>query len=203
MKDIVKVADFLNFFNFSYNNKNSPFYDQSKIEHILRKVSLRYVLANLNEDDELKMLSTHLFLDILGEFEDILNYKYRFNKKILEGMKKYTLYSGHDRNIQDALLNILDPFYINYLYKKSFSDQMSFDFLRIPFSSFLIFELHYYEDDRQFYVKIIYNAEEIRENLRKVEGIAIAYVKNKGFPYAKIKKMLTSRIDFRIKNIEC
>lgn len=203
MRSIVKVADFLNFFNFSYNNKNSPFYDKAQIESILRKVCLRYVKANLSEDDELKMLSTHLFLEMIGELEEVMNYKYIFSKSLLEGMKKYILYSGHDRNIQDALLNILDPFYISYLYKKSFTDTSSFEFLRIPFSSFLIFELHYFEDDKQFYIKIIYNSEEIKENLRKVEGQTIIYVKDKGFPYSKIKKMLVSRIDMRLKNIQC
>lgn len=203
MKSIVKVTDFLNFFNSSYNNKNSPFYDRKKIEMILRKVTLRYVTANLREDDELKMLSTHLFLAVLGEFEELMNYKYSFNKTILDGLNKYTLYSGHDRNIQDALLNILEPFYINYLYKRSFTDDSAYDFLRVPFSSFVIFELHYYDDDHEFYVKILYNGEEILENLRKLDNNVILYVKNKGFPYSKIKKMLVSRIDMRIKNIEC
>ncbi len=203
MKSIVKVADFLNFFNFSYNNKNSPFYDKAQIEGILRKICLRYVKANLKEDDELKMLSTHLFLEVMGELEEVMNYKYIFSKSLLDGMKKYTLYSGHDRNIQDALLNILDPFYIKYLYKKSFTDTSAFEFLRIPFASFLIFELHYYEDDKQFYIKIIFNAEEIKENLRKAGDQTIIYVKDKGFPYSKLKKMLVSRIDMRLKNIQC
>ena len=203
MKSIVKVADFLNFFNFAYNNKYSPFYERHKIETILRKISLRYVKANLREDDELKMLTTHLFLAILGEYEELMKYKYKFNRNVLDGINKYTLYSGHDRNIQDALLNILDPKYINDLYMLSNTDKSSFDFLRVPFSSFLIFELHYYEDDHEFYIKILYNGEEIIENLRKVDNNVILYVKKKGFPYSKIKQMFVSRIDMRIKNIDC
>jgi len=161
------------------------------------------VKANLKEDDELKMLSTHLLIAILSDLEDVMNYKHIQPLRLARSHNKYTLYSGHDRNIQDFLLNILDPNYINFMYKKSFHDDGAFDFLRIPFSSFLILELHYEQDDGQFYVKILYNAEEIKENLRKADGEKVIYVKNKGFPYVQLKKMLLSRVDMRLKDLEC
>jgi len=203
IKNIVQMSDFLNFFNFSFKNENSPYYDSKKIEKILRKVCLRFILSNSKKDEELKFLSTHLFLAILGEFEEIINYKYLFKRSILSGFTKYSLYSGHDRNIQDVLLNIIDPNYIKYLYHKAFVNDDAFDFLRAPFSSFLIFELHYDENTFNFFIKILYNGEEIIENLRSVDGQKLIYVKDKGFNYQHIKKLLVSRIDMRIKDIDC
>ena len=140
-----------------------------------------------------KLLASGLFDTFLGYFEKRI--------KKIENDPKFILISAHDTTIMQLISNLLDR---EYLHQKILSSETSVDaykFLIPPFASSFVFEVH--EDDNNtdnYFVRIIYNGEELKTGLHKdmVYNQAL-----QGFEYNSFKKYLQSRIDNDYKTLYC
>lgn len=142
-------------------------------------------------NDKIKIAVSTMFDYISNYFQN------RISKKTT---KKLIIFSGHDTNLVDIISNILDHNYIHQLinnFAKS-NDIKSYNFLIPQFASNILFELH--EEDNDHFVKILYNAVEIKENFIESK---VKYVKDKGIPIKDFINLLSSRINPKYKKLNC
>jgi len=190
-----KFFDDLNKFVSTVEEKLIDKYEfTEKTRRILRSQAIQrlYGFRYVDSKGE-KLLASGLFDTFLGYFEKRI--------KKIENDPKFILISAHDTTIMQLISNLLDR---EYLHQKILSSETSVDaykFLIPPFASSFVFELH--EDDNNtdnYFVRIIYNGEELKTGLHKdmVYNQAL-----QGFEYNSFKKYLQSRIDNDYKTLYC
>jgi len=156
-----------------------------------------------------KLSASGFFDEIIKNFDQVVNKEVRGNSI---DKKKFILFSGHDGNLFAILSNLFDTDYLTNMCLESQDNVDYYNMLVCPFASSLIFELHSVEaaiDDNinnlnktieDYYVKIIYNGEEIKEGLNKA---LIHYEGLGGFEYSQFRNFLLSRTDMRYKLLYC
>jgi len=136
-----------------------------------------------------------------GFLNNILKYFDMHVKNDFINKKKLVLFSGHDTNLFAIWANLLDN---QYLLNKCIDGKYnakSYEFLIMSFASSFIVELHSHDFAKDiYYVKIIFNGEEINDGFHKdlvYEDIL------GGFEYENFKKFLLSRIDPFYRELYC
>jgi hypothetical protein len=174
MVDFLKCSD-------SLTMKNT--YDlKPKTKQLLKKISLdKWYSHRLNES-----YKSFTRAAVSGFFEYLQTYlsERYYNPKAEE--RKIIIFSGHDTNIVDIFVNLLDHEYLKSRIKDALREngEKAFDFLVPLFNSILLFELH--EIDNSPYVRIIYNDKEIKGNIFMAKNI---YEDDKGIPLPKFLEM--------------
>jgi hypothetical protein len=182
--DFLKCSDFLsktNTYNLSPQTMNS-----------LKKVSLdKWYSHRLNKDYEnIVKISVSKF------FVYLKDYLYQRSKGVEK--TKLTVFSAHDTNIVDTLVNLLDrEFLLGRISSALNGNNDAFNFLIPPFNSNILFEL--YVIDNKHYVRIFYNGTELKDNF-----IAkVPYMRGMGIPLENFRDLLTQRIASDYKNLVC
>jgi hypothetical protein len=143
--------------NYHYNNGNYYELKEETLQVLKKGQIYRMYKKRMNESDLTKMIISPLF----NEFKKYLSL---FGKNNL----KFVLFSAHDTNIADLLVNILDK---EYFKKKFETDDERFNFIMPPFASNILFELHSNGKNnikKQNFVRIIYNGEVINTGFNKM-----------------------------------
>jgi hypothetical protein len=199
---VSRIYDFLN----SISHHNSQLF---KPDLNLTKILAKYKILNqykyLDNDEDLKMLTSNLFDLFIDKFDHIVNYERGNLRRNSDEVNYNTLFIfGDERNFIDVFNNLIDRDYLNSLISSDLIDENFHNELLPPFASHLVFELIKIEDN--FYVKIIYNGEEIFSSpnkLKKLKNRSIPYSLEKGMKYEDFKELILSRINGKYKTTEC
>jgi hypothetical protein len=167
-------------------------YPTSMVNLMKKHVINRWYGMRLNKEN-----SEQVKASVHGLFSYIMNF---FINKIKneEEQPKLVIFSGHDTNIIDLLVNLLNHDYIRKLIHMSINDNDSFHFIIPKFASNLIFELHQVEG--KYFVKIMYNAKKIKQHFILEE---VEYNKREGLPFEDFKKLIHSRKPETIGKLIC
>ena len=132
-----------------------------------------------------KLLTSEIFFDLLGKFNRTVNG---------EQTPKYSVYSVHDSNLINIIVNLMQYDIIKEYIQSAIDDQNKYDFLRPPYASALIFEL--IRKDGGLYVRITYNGNAINKGIRFLndELIEDDLIKYEDFVYV-IKNLINE--DYR------
>ena len=168
------------------------FHLKPKTQQTITKAILNRLYGyRINESIPKKLLASHLIL-LISDF-----LRNRYQNKISD---KLLVLSGHDSNIINLLVNILDK---EYLSKKIINSVTSLDdrnFLIPPLASSLLFELIQVKGNDKLWIRIVYNGENI------TEGFALE-VKKLGkydlLDYNDFNQLLKSRIHDEFENMNC
>jgi len=134
-----------------------------------------------------------------GFFSELKNYL--INKFKGNDTKKFLIFSGHDTNLIDILSNLIDHKHLKILVERVIQkdDNQAFSFLVPKFASNILFELH--QNKRKvFYVRIIYNGIEIKQNFISKK---LKYEANHGIIMKNFIEFLTERINGNLKKLIC
>jgi len=191
IKYLEEVNKFITEFEPVLNNQHLF---SNKTEKLLRQLNIQKMYgAKIAESDGVKLSASGFFEEILNNLESSYSRD--------QDMKKFILYSGHDGNIISIFSNLLDRDYLLKICREADQNETYYNFLLCPFASSLIFELYSPIDFMQkYFVKIIYNGEEIKTGLNK----SVIYDESiGGYEYYQFKNFIKSRIDLRYKSVYC
>jgi len=154
-----------------------------------KKFILNNWYSDLNSEspNEMKIATSEFFDNILKHFQAGINAHNKTlisdnnskeeNKKINEENKfnfwdpvnkyvKFRVYSGHDTNLVNMLKSLLDSSYIKDNLMRSLDDDNIFKFFIPEFGSYMIFELYYDDQAKNYFVKIIYNGMTVFDGIK-------------------------------------
>jgi len=183
-----------------------------EVELIKRKLISKYIYMKRSLNDEMTKIESAIFFKHLLSF-----YEQKINNKDTEVNNdddlKLVTYQGHDYNLISLVKNLLDPEFLESLIKNA-EDEEVYDFLIPSYAS--LFEFHLIKDSNtnEYYVKIMYDGEEIFSTpeagrkrftginflLRKINGKSLKYHPGKGLSFEDFKSLLESRISNEYKN---
>ncbi len=162
------------------------------LETITKAILNRLYGYRLKETKYKKLLSSHM-LDTISTF---------FSQKINNpnSVEKFILLSAHDSNIINVFVNLFSEEFLTKKILNSVSDKKDKAFLVPPLASSLLFELIQVNGDKNYWVRIIYNGENI------TNGFA-SEIKKFGkydlLNFQDFKNLLNSRIDSSYKMLNC
>jgi len=125
-----------------------------------------------------------------------------FNDKVSNKANpiKLLILSGHDTNIIDVIVNLFDKEFIKGKIINALKNEDDFNFLLPPLASSFIFELIKVDEDKEFYVRLVYNGVEITKGFNKPVRINQKY---NLLNYQDFNHLLQSRIHCDYKLLEC
>jgi hypothetical protein len=186
---IIHLCGFFLPVNYHYNNGNYYELKKETLE-VLRKGQInKMYMKRMDESNLGRLIISPLFF----EFRKYLT---KFGKDDL----KFILFSGHDTNIADILVNIMDKEFIRKNFK---TEDENFNFIMPPFASTMLFELHTNLKNNlksQKFVRILYNGETIKTGFNKM----IKYDDSlDGIPLKNFIYFLSAYIDPGFNNLYC
>jgi len=199
---VSRIYDFLN--SISYHN-SQLFKSDFNLTKILAKYKILNQYKYLDNDEDLKILTSNLFDLFIESFDYIVNYEKGNIRRNSHETNYNTLFIfGDEKIFIDIFNNLIDIDYLNSLISSDEMDENFNDEFLPPFASHLVFEL--IENEDNFYVKIIYNGEEIFSNpnkLKKLKNRTIPYILERGIKYEDFKELILSRINEKYKTTQC
>ena len=199
---ISRIYDLLNSIDYHYQTLIGS---QSDLIRVLAKYKIKHNYQYLTDDDEVKLLSSNLFDMFLATFDNLINVEKGNLRKIGNRNNYNSLFIfGDESNIIDVFNNLMDKDFVNNLIDSAQDIPNYQTELLPPFASHLAFELH--RNNEVFYVKIIYNGEEIFNDSKKLKTLQdklITYDSDFGLRYEDFKLLLLLRINQKYKTIDC
>lgn len=171
-----------------------------------------YSVLNSKNQFEISIPISEFFNELLKHFNEGIrfndNNKANQDEKKNENKEKkkynkYKVFSGHDTILVNMLISLLDKSYIKENLRRALDDDNIFSFFIPEFGSYIIFELHYEESEKYYFVKIIYNGITIYNGLKTIN---ITQEKDKFFEeisYERFEDLLYGLINKEYKKLDC
>jgi hypothetical protein len=189
--EVIKIAvDYLRCSDFLTGNNTFGLTDEARA--LIKKVSLdKWYSYRLREENKATIETVFSTF-----FENLKNYLVQRSKGSVK--TRLTIFSGHDTNIVDTLVNLIDRDYLIKLINMAANgNDEVFNFLVPPFNSNILFEL--YEYDGKHYVRMIYNGMELKDHF----AVKTIYVKDKGIELDGFISLLNAKIHINHKSLIC
>ncbi len=156
-KILEKLCGFFLPVNYHYNGGNLYGLNDETLD-VLKKGQIQRMYKKRMDES---LYSKYIISPVFDKFKDLL---IMFSNKT--NKLKFVLFSGHDTNIVDILVNLFDK---DYLKNKFKTDESNFTFVIPPFASSLILELHSTVGNLKHneIIRVIYNGEILRNGFNK------------------------------------
>ena len=176
----------------NYHFKNKKYIFSEKTEEFIRKKILnKWYAPRLKRNYVVKLSVSGLFDEFLNFFDKIV--------KNQTNSPKAKLFFGHDTNIVNIMSNLFEKQFLKEKINSAVKNITDFDYIIPQFAASFIFELHLNKETNQYYVKILYNGKELKENLFELKYDSVL----EGIPYKDFKTKLNNTIDIRYKELNC
>ena len=174
---------------FKYHTNFSKLLEKNTSNTMKKHILKRWYGSRLVDTPALKQVTSYIFKEIHKLFS---------RKVTNKEQRKMIIFTGHDTNIVNTLTNLLDHSYLKKKILNSLTNDKYYKFLVPPLASSIIFELHKMKGKKEYFIKVLYNGEEINKNfIRPVK------VKNNRLDYDDFMALLFSRIIKGTKNLIC
>jgi hypothetical protein len=185
--DINKFHALIRFYySFIYQYNTEKILSNNTLKTIRKNMINRiYSVLNTNKKEEFKLNISEFHNLVLKQFNNaVKDHKSKIlikekKEKARENSKKYSkvkfkVLFGHDTLIMNLLKITLNEKFLHENLQKLINDSANdndniFNFFIPEFGSFFIYELYYDDEEKFYYVKIIYNGLELNEELRIIK----------------------------------
>lgn len=163
-----KLSNLVKFYmSYEYHFKLSSLLLSKDTIKTYRKIIINdwYSILNAQNQHVLKIPISELFDLLFTHFKDgIKNHKSPYMKN--NNYTKFKVFSAHDTVIINMLRSILDTSYIKENLKSALEDDNIYNFFIPQFGSYMIYELHYDETQKNYFVKVIYDGMKVYEGIK-------------------------------------
>jgi len=191
IKFLKKLISFIRPFKYHHNSYNKL--TKGNLRIVQKFLINKWYGMRINDSKELRMSVSPLFNKLIRYFERKAKNNHK-NPKLL-------IFSGHDTNLVNFLTNILDTNFIKKKMKKAVDDAEELLFLVPPLASSILLELHRVKKTKQYFIRIIYNGENISNKIQ-LKGIKSIKTLN-GILLNDFLKLMKSRLDNDYKRLIC
>jgi 6-pyruvoyl-tetrahydropterin synthase len=176
---------------FKYHNKVKVNLKESTLVTMKKHVLNKLYQVRLSDSPQKKLFSSHLFSKLITFFNELIDKKTKTKLMVL---------TAFDINIVDLISNLFDNNFLRKSMTEALHDKNLYRFLAPPLASSIIFELVQIDNDKNYYIRIIYNGKEVNSNFAKPVRFSPSY---KYLNYNDLRMLINSRIDKNYDMVNC